>query len=124
MSAIRNLWFTRWFWAVTMVVALVVVPLWSQTGMVSSPPLPSNLQISGGAASGNGMMAMTQALPDGRQQLVVIDTNSRTMAVYHVEPQLGTATLMSVRHIHWDLMMEEFNGQSPSPKDIRGMLQP
>ena len=62
-------------------------------------------------------------LGDNRQQLVVIDPELHVMSIYH----LGTAgeiTLKSVRNFHWDLQMEQFNGASPLPREIRAQLQP
>jgi hypothetical protein len=45
------------------------------------------------------------------------------MCIYHVDPATGVVALKSVRNIQWDLMMDEFNGVSPLPREIRSMLQ-
>jgi hypothetical protein len=34
----------------------------------------------------------------------------------------GDITLKSVRNIHWDLQMVEFNTEAPLPREIRSML--
>jgi hypothetical protein len=57
------------------------------------------------------------------QQLTVIDPRSRVMSVYHVESNSGAIALKSVRNINWDLMLSEFNGVSPLPREIRGMVE-
>lgn len=60
---------------------------------------------------------------DNRQQLTVIDPRTLAMAVYHVDTTTGAVALKSVRNIQWDLRMSEFNGQSPTPREIQSMLQ-
>ncbi len=40
------------------------------------------------------------------------------MCVYHIDAS-GVITLKSARNIHWDLQMEQYNGTSPLPRDIR-----
>lgn len=69
------------------------------------------------------MIALSQDLGEGRQQVTVIDPKARVMAVYRIETASGEISLMSVRNIHWDLQMEEFNGKNPSPRDIRSLLE-
>jgi len=69
------------------------------------------------------LIALSHDLGEGRQQVTVIDPKMRVMAVYHVDPTSGEITLKSVRNIHWDLQMEEFNGVKPSPRDIRALLE-
>jgi hypothetical protein len=69
------------------------------------------------------LIALSHDLGDGRQQVTVIDPKARVMAVYHVERTSGEIALKSVRNVHWDLQMEEFNGVSPAPRDIRSLLE-
>lgn len=77
------------------------------------------------AAAGNDHLLMTTSLlADGRQQVVVTDTNAKTMAIYEVEPVTGKVLLRSVRDIKWDLQMEQFNATSPTPGEIRSMAAP
>ncbi len=45
------------------------------------------------------------------------------MSVYHVESATGEIALKSVRRFHWDLQMDEFNGDSPSPREIRALIE-
>jgi hypothetical protein len=63
------------------------------------------------------------AIDERRQQLVVIDPTQRVVSVYHVELSTGELSLKSVRNIHWDLQMSEFNGQSPLPREIRSLME-
>ena len=57
-------------------------------------------------------------------QVTLIDPTSRVLGVYHIDRATGAVTLKSVRNIHWDLQMDEFNSISPSPSEIRSLLQP
>ena len=70
-----------------------------------------------------GLWASDSALPDGRRLLLVVDPASRHAAVYHVDADRGTLTLRSARDISWDLMVEDFNGQEPTPAALRNLLQ-
>lgn len=68
------------------------------------------------------LIALNSDVEEGRQQIVVIDPKSRVMSVYHIEHATGVISLKSVRNIHADLLMDEFNTDSPLPKEIRAIL--
>lgn len=68
------------------------------------------------------LIALNSDVEEGRQQIVVIDPKSRVMSVYHIEHATGVISLKSVRNIHADLLMDEFNTTSPLPKEIRAIL--
>ena len=76
-----------------------------------------------GYDAGGELITFTSSAAENRQQLTVIDPRTRTMCIYHVDPATGVVALKSVRNIQWDLMMDEFNGVSPLPREIRSMLQ-
>jgi hypothetical protein len=69
----------------------------------------------------DGMIAFASDTVDGRQQVTVIDTKARVMCVYHAEHTTGVISLKSVRNLSADLMMDEFNTDSPLPSEIRKM---
>jgi hypothetical protein len=60
---------------------------------------------------------------DKNQQLLVIDTKTRVLAVYHVDTASGAVSLRSVRQFHWDLQLAEYNGVNPLPREIRQMIE-
>ena len=75
-------------------------------------------------STGDSLLSHSVELPDGRQQIALIDGRTRSIAIYHVDPRTGALGLKSVRNIHWDLQMDEFNsGGNPSPKEIRTLLE-
>jgi len=76
-----------------------------------------------GYEPGGDLITLTSAAAENRQQLTVIDPHLRVMCIYHVDPATGVVSLKSVRNIQWDLMMQEFNGVSPLPREIQAMLQ-
>jgi hypothetical protein len=55
--------------------------------------------------------------------VIVIDAKKRVMTVYHVNRETGGIELVGVRNFHWDLLIEEFNGQSPLPREIRRLME-
>lgn len=68
------------------------------------------------------LIALSAMLEGGRQQVTVIDPEERVMSVYHIDPSTGTISLKSVRNISADLRIDDFNGGTPSPREIRALL--
>lgn len=68
------------------------------------------------------LQVVASSTVNGTQQLVVLDQNLRSLAVYQVDG-VGNLHLRSVRTLVWDLRMEEFNGQSPTPSELK-RIQP
>jgi len=66
---------------------------------------------------------MTAPLEDNRQMLLLLDQHNRCLAIYHVDPVAGTVQLKSTRDITWDLMIEEFNAQEPTPSRLKKMAE-
>jgi len=73
--------------------------------------------------STGGLITMATAAGEHRQQVTVIDPDTRVLSVYHIDLNTGAVELKSVRNIHWDLQLGEFNGISPLPRDVRSMLE-
>ena len=69
------------------------------------------------------LLMASSALADGGQQVVLVDTRNRVIGTYHVDGGTGAIALKSVRNIRWDLLMDEFNGGDPKPKEIRALLE-
>jgi hypothetical protein len=72
-------------------------------------------------AVGPDLLALSHDGGDGRQQITIVDPRQRVIAVYHVERATGALQLKSVRNIHWDLLIEDYNSGSPAPRDIRAL---
>ena len=72
--------------------------------------------------SGGGVIALATAAGE-HQQVTIIDPDTRALSVYHINLVTGGVELKSVRNIHWDLQMTEFNGTSPLPREIRSLLE-
>lgn len=63
-----------------------------------------------------------EAAEPGRSRLTVIDPAAQVMAVYHIDAG-GEISLRGVRNFRYDLEMDHFNGVSPSPQEIRALLE-
>jgi hypothetical protein len=72
---------------------------------------------------GDQLIALSLDLGNSGQQVTLIDTSRQVMGVYHIDRTSGEISLKCVRNTHWDLLMDEFNGVSPSPREIRSLLQ-
>ena len=75
------------------------------------------------AAVGNeAMLIQTGITSTGSNQVIMVDTTKRVMAVYVVAPDTGVIQLKSVRNLAADFQLEEFNGSDPSPAKVRSIL--
>lgn len=75
------------------------------------------------AAANSDLLVVSAVLGDRIQQVTVIDSKQRVMSVYQIDADSGRIVLRSVRKIHWDLQMTEYNGQSPLPREIQALLE-
>jgi hypothetical protein len=73
--------------------------------------------------TGGDLIAIPSGPGGGSQMLTVIDPRQRVMSVYQIDGHSGQIQLKSVRNIHWDLQMTDFNGVSPLPREIRQQLE-
>lgn len=67
-----------------------------------------------------GLIAHSTTLGDHQQQLTVVDPELRVIGVYHIDAH-GEIVLKSVRNIHWDLQLTDFNTANPLPREIRAL---
>jgi hypothetical protein len=95
--------------------------IWSHPALAQRPAvLPHNA--ADRAQPAGELIAMSFDIGGGRQQITLVDPRTHMMSVYHVDPASGELSLKSVRNVHWDLQMDEFNGTNPSPREIRSLL--
>jgi hypothetical protein len=76
-----------------------------------------------GYQGGGELITHHIAADEHRQQLTVIDPRTRVACVYHIDRDTGEISLKSVRNLHFDLQLTEFNSTSPRPREIRAMLE-
>ena len=93
------------------------------THLLSSEPTNVFAQPQTYEPSREGLITHTQTLPDGTQQLCVLDPRQRVVAVYHIDVEKGGISLQSVRNIYWDLRINHFNGTTPLPEEIRSLIE-
>lgn len=102
-----------------MVVAVLVIVF-----ACSISPVPSVFAQGVGAyPQGDGnLISVTVPAENGSQHLVLIDRQSSKMSVYAIDPANGKISWLSARDFKWDLLIEDFNGGSPSPRDVQLMI--
>ncbi len=81
-----------------------------------APPTPQPI-------CGGELIAVPSPMGDKGQMLTVLDPRQQTIGVYWIEAGTGKITLRSVRNIRYDLMMTDFNGDNPLPREIRLQLE-
>ena len=79
--------------------------------------------IDGFRGAGGNLITHVVQSETGPLTVIVIDSQARIMAVYHVQDGNGEIQLKSVRPITWDLQLDGYNATSPLPEEIRKMLQ-
>lgn len=111
----------------TVVGLIVGVTLtWILSGASTVSPNAFAERFQGGGqsvAQRDDLIAVSGAVVDGQQLIVLIDPRRQTLGSYHVNAQNGQISLRSVRNIRWDLELEEFNGMEPSPEKIQALLR-
>lgn len=75
------------------------------------------------SAGSGDLITTTVMTADNRQLVTIIEPHTRVMAVYVVDAATGLTSLKSVRNLHWDLQLSEFNGQAPLPREIQSLLE-
>jgi len=78
---------------------------------------------SAGPQSGSDKLIALNSDRGDVQQVVLVDPQRRVMSVYHVDRQTGAISLKSVRNVQWDLLMDEYNGVKPLPREFRAILE-
>lgn len=76
------------------------------------------------ATSNQSMLMTSSTLPNMQQQIVLVDTTTKTMSVYHIAPDTGIISLKSVRKMDADFALDEFNASDPSPSKVRSIINP
>lgn len=71
----------------------------------------------------NGIIALDLPGTPEYDVVALMDTNRKVMSVYHINKMTGEIVLKSVRNVSWDLLLDEFNGASPTPREIRSLTQ-
>lgn len=78
--------------------------------------------VSGGqgvATAGVPLVTHVIAQENRPHTIVAVDSQNRSLAVYHVDSNTGKLVLKSARNVTWDLQMRDYNTEDPLPQDIR-----
>ena len=95
-------------------------------GMVLNGAPPAHAQaggLGGGPPAAAAMTVLRLDADDAGDHVIVVDPATKVMSTYYVSRESGKMTLRSVRNLTWDLQLEDFNPTTPSPKDIRAVIQ-
>ena len=104
-------------------VVAVAVCLLGQRGEVMAQHVVPYSQPGPQPICGGELIAVPAPMGEKGQMLTVLDPRQQTMGVYWIEAGTGKITLRSVRNIRFDLMMTDFNGENPLPREIRNQLE-
>ena len=92
-------------------------------GLSGEPQIGAAFQ---GGPAGSAAGIITHVVPrDGQPtELVIVDTNHTTVAVYHITAEKGEIQFRSERNFRWDLQLMQFNStEAFDPEEVQKMLQ-
>jgi len=69
------------------------------------------------------LVVLNHATAEGHQQITLVDPRQRVLAVYQVDRASGALSLKSVRNVQWDLLIESFNSEKPTPREVHALTQ-
>ena len=116
-----NMAYSKAGWGILVVVAAFAAYwLAASRETVSAHQAPAFMA---GGAGGSALITHYDSAGGGSPLLTVVDPTLHVVAVYSIAPGSGEITLRGVRNFHYDLQMDEFNGVSPTPGEIRSLLQ-
>ena len=104
--------------AVLVVASLIVAPDGEVFGQRVAGP-----QAARPAVSQGGLIALSSVVGGQYQQVIVLDSQAKTLTVYHIDLETGKSELKSAREIGPDLQLQAFNTEHPLPQEIRSMLE-
>jgi len=110
-----------WIWLIALL-SVVHTNLngWSQGGNIQ--PGSFTAAPSASAQSAGELIALTQLLADGSQQVCLVDLQRKSLVVYRIASGTGAIQLKSARRWDADVMLEEFNSGEPTPEKVRLLL--
>lgn len=74
-------------------------------------------------AQDEGLIAIKLEGNGQSNQIALVDPERKVISVYGIDRDSGEINLRSVRKVEWDLMLDEFNGSPPTPREIRSNVQ-
>ncbi len=107
--------------ALGVLAGVVAVAIWFSGDWPTEPAYGRTGQALGGAPA--DLIVLGTSTNQQFQQLTLLDPRTHVMSVYHIDGGSGRIELKSIRNIHWDLQMDEFNGSAPLPGEIRALLE-
>ena len=77
------------------------------------------------SASGksSGIYAVAGQITSDSYGIYLIDSDNATMAVYQWLPSVRRLRLMAARNFEFDLQLDEFNSDDPTPREIKKLVE-
>ena len=83
---------------------------------------PITRQPNQAAARGTNDILLVTSVTEQGQQITVIDAKTKAICVYLIQRGSGKIKLLSARNAQWDFQIDEFNSESPTPREIQSLL--
>ena len=106
-------------WLIVILLGLIAGCLLAE--LVASVSTASAQLTSG--ASARGITAVAGQVTSDSYGLYLIDTENGTMAVYQWLPGIRKLRLMAARNYEFDLKLDEYNSDDPSPSEIKQLVE-
>ena len=100
-------------------VALIIVALFC----LQNNNAAENISSSGIVTTAGEWFGFSETVENKYQQITVIDSTKKVMAVYQVDLASGSIKVCAVRKLTYDMQIENLNTQKPLPREIRQLLE-
>jgi len=106
-------------WLVVILLGLIAGCLLVELGATVGT---ASAQVSSGQPT-MGITAVAGQITNDSYGIYLIDVENATIAVYQWLPNVRKLRLMAARNYEFDLQLDEFNSDDPSPREIKQLVE-
>ena len=108
-------------WLIVILLATIAGCLLVEIGAAVST---ASAQVQAGRAPASGdIFAVAGQVTSDSYGIYLIDANNATIAVYQWLPNVRKLRLMAARNVKFDLQLDEYNSDEPSPREIKQLVE-
>jgi len=97
--------------------------LWSQSGSSLQIAAPAYGQASGQLVGARGLFMAPAQIGPREFGCYLMDVDAGTISVYKVDASSNRMRLMAARSFRNDRLLEDFNNDAPTPREVQKLIQ-
>ncbi len=120
----QRLWSVGAAWCIGIgLLANAGVWCWSQFGPPALLSVPAYGQVTAQSAGARGLFLAPAQIGPREYGCYLMDVDAGTISVYRVDATTNRMRLMSARSFRHDRLLEDFNNDSPTPREVQKLVQ-